>query len=280
MQSTPFAALYSRLTAETDVTTSTGIAYAPHPRQKLDIYRPTDHPERGPIVVFYYGGSWTSGDRAIYGFAGAALASRGITTVIPDYRLHPEVGFPTFVDDAARAYGWVARNLATGCGEPRPIIVMGHSAGAHIAALLALDRSYLDRAAMGLPRPAGLIGMAGPYVFDPTTWPTTRDIFKSTAAMPDRARPLAFAAAHAPATLLMHGASDDVVTPEASRGLMQALHSKGVRTTRIEYPGVGHIGLVLSLSRPFRWRADTLDATVDFVTQLSADTKSTPCRTR
>jgi acetyl esterase/lipase len=118
--------LYSALTSEAGIDAEVGVAYGSHPRHKLDIYRADAANEKSPIVVFYYGGSWREGDRATYKFVGTALAKRGITTVIPDYRLFPEVQFPGFIDDAAKAYAWVGKNggrLGGSCGGDRPIIV-------------------------------------------------------------------------------------------------------------------------------------------------------------
>jgi acetyl esterase/lipase len=274
----PFAALYSSITAERNVDVESGIAYGSLSRQKLDIYEPrAGVTKQKPIVVFYYGGSWESGDRAIYGFAGAAFASRGFTTVIPDYRVYPEVRFPAFVEDAAAAYAWVAKNLSAACGEARPIIIAGHSAGAHIAALLALDPHYLAAADAGKKRPAGWIGLAGPYAFDPTTWPSTKAIFDTTASNPDAARPISFARAGTPPALLIHGAADDVVKPEASRQLFDALKARGASAQKIEYDGVGHVGLVLTYSKPFRWRADTLDSTIEFIQSVGGSQAGAEC---
>ena len=108
--------LYSRIVADRGVSVETGAAYGPLARQVLDIYRPAngkgDGDDDGPIAVFIYGGGWRSGERGTYGFVGAALAARGITTVIPDYRLYPDVMFPAFIEDAARAYAWTTANLA------------------------------------------------------------------------------------------------------------------------------------------------------------------------
>ena len=85
---------YSMITADRGVSVERGISYGPNARHKLDIYRPTKDDNTGPIVIFFYGGRWSEGERAIYGFLGAALAAQSITTIIPDYRLHPEVMFP------------------------------------------------------------------------------------------------------------------------------------------------------------------------------------------
>jgi acetyl esterase/lipase len=255
--------IYSALTSELGVDTETGIAYGPHARHKLDIYRADSTNENAPIVVFFYGGGWKDGDRATYQFVGTALAKRGITTIIPDYRLYPEVKFPAFVDDGAKAYAWVVANVAN--AGKRPIIVAGHSAGGHTAALLALDHSYLERHAPTAPRPAALIGMAGPYSFDATTWPTTKAIFAPTVGQPDRARPVAFARTGAPPTLLMHGDSDETVKLFNTKDLAAALGKARTPVKVVEYPGIGHSGLVIAISKPFRWRAPVLDEIVSFV---------------
>jgi acetyl esterase/lipase len=261
------AGLYSGLVADRGVTVESGIAYGPLARDRLDIYRPVAGDRGGPIAMFIYGGGWRSGDRATYGFVGAALAARGITTVIADYRLFPEVKFPAFVEDAARAYAWVGANLVSGVGKRRPIVLIGHSAGAHIAAMLALDERYLAAAGV-VERPAGLIGLAGPYAFDPTTFPRTTEIFKP-AASANEARPIAFVRPGAPRTLLMHGLKDETVQLSNTRELAGALQAAGTDVRKIEYAGIGHTGLLLAISRPFRWRAPALREVVEFVRSLS-----------
>jgi acetyl esterase/lipase len=208
--------IFSRLVAERGAVVQRDQSFGPNTRHRLDVYRPKTPCPDGPVVIFWYGGGWTSGDRATYGFVGSALAGRGITTVVPDYRHYPEVTFPGFVDDAALAYAWVAKNVAMNGAKPRPIIVMGHSAGAHTAALLAYDQGYLMRAGSNLPKPTGLIGLAGPYSFDPTTWPTTKQIF-ATAPSADSARPVSFIRPGAPPALLLHGAADTTVRRPQSR---------------------------------------------------------------
>jgi acetyl esterase/lipase len=258
------ASLYNGLVADRGVAVETGVAYGPLARDRLDIYRPASGDKGGPIAMFIYGGGWRSGDRATYGFVGAAFASRGITTVIADYRLFPDVKFPAFVEDAARAYAWVSANLTSGAGKRRPIVLVGHSAGAYIAAMLALDERFLT-AAGAAQRPAGLIGLAGPYAFDPTTYPTTAEIFTPAAANADAARPVALVRQGAPPTLLMHGLSDETVQLYNTRDLTVALQAVGTDVRKIEYAGIGHMGLVLAISRPLRWRAPVLKEAVAFI---------------
>ena len=263
------SSFYSTVFGEHGIPVETGVAYGPGPRQTLDVYAPPDGvEEKNAIILFLYGGSWSSGDKATYAFVGQALATRGFTTVIPDYRLYPEVQFPAFIDDLAAAYAWTAKTLAQRCTPARPIIVAGHSAGGHMAALLALDRSFIARHGAGIAPPAALIGLAGPYTFEPTTWPSTRAAFASVAATPDIPRPITYMAKGAPPALLLHGLADDLVNLKNTRELAAALKAAGTPVETAEYPGIGHIGLVLSLSRPFRWRAPALDRMVEFASRF------------
>jgi acetyl esterase/lipase len=166
------------------------------------------------------------------------------------------------MDDAALAYAWTQTHL-NASGQNRPVILMGHSAGAHIAALLAVDPHYLA----GSPPPAAVVGLAGPYAFDPTTWPRTSDIFRAAAANPDRARPAALVSSEAPPMFFARGVEDDVVAEFNANDMASALREKGVRVENRLYPRVGHIGLILALSRPFRWRAPVLADSIAFIDQ-------------
>ncbi len=246
----------------------TDIAYGSDPRQKLDIYRPAGGRPSKAVIVFLYGGSWKSGERADYRFVGEAFASRGYTVVIPDYRLYPEVRFPVFVEDAAKAVAWVSRNGIADEDDPKPIVLMGHSAGAHIAALLALDQSYLDAAGAPGHLIDGWVGLAGPYAFDPSEYPNTRPIF-ATASDPDQTRPTRFATEAAPPTLLLHGTEDETVFPKNSQDLARKLQGLGVDARYGALPDVGHTGILLALARPFQDPALVLEPTEAFIDSLA-----------
>src|SRR3569833_1942822 len=157
------------------------IAYGSDARQKLDVYVPKPARESReaegvrsraaarPVVIFWYGGSWQSGSKSDYRFVGAALADRGYITVLPDYRLYPEVKFPGFLDDAAHAVAWVQQHAQEFGGDPHRIVLMGHSAGAHSAAYLALNHEFLAKRGANPDWLAGLVGLSGPYVLEPNT---------------------------------------------------------------------------------------------------------------
>jgi acetyl esterase/lipase len=243
------------------------VAYGPHRRQLLDIYAPKGGGSGGPIAVFFYGGGWQIGAKRDYLFAAEALASRGITTVVPDYRLFPEVTFPHFLDDAGAAVSWVARNLEARHGKPRPIVPIGHSAGAYIAIMLALDGRYLERAGHSAARLAGAVGISGPYDFLPIIRADVKPIFE---VLPDLSatQPVRYARADAPPLLLVAGTADRVVDPANTLRLAARIRTLGGRAEFRLYPGVGHGGAVAALSRIFRRRAPILADIAAYVSAL------------
>ncbi len=255
--------LYSTIVADNGVSTRRGVHYGPHERHALDLYEPASGDRTGPVALFIYGGSWRRGDRGVYGFVGAALAARGITSVIPDYRLFPEVGFPTFIEDAALAYAWTIANVAQGANGRRPVFLSGHSAGGYTAANLAFNVRFRSVGEATLDAPAGFVGLAGPYAFDLTTYAPTRDVFDG--ARSDEVRPVDFVSQGAPPSLLLHGLKDKTVETRNTRELKEALTSVGTPVRTIEFERIGHTGLILAVSRPFRQCAPVLDEMVTFM---------------
>jgi acetyl esterase/lipase len=233
------------------------IAYGDDARQKLDIYIPDDVKKPAGVIVFFYGGSWQQGSKADYRFAGQAFASKGYVTVIADYRLYPQVYFPDFVEDGARAVTWVHRHIGQYGGDADNMILAGHSAGAYIAVMLTLNDSYL-KAAGGDPLwIKGTAGIAGPYDFLPLTGPKIRAIFSKK---PDAdTQPITFARAGVPPMLLMAGDADTEVKPKNTYHLAARLKELGDPVTMRIYPDVAHIGIVLALADGFRHKAPVLD---------------------
>lgn len=248
----------------------TTINYADGPRQRLDILTPKDPGKVAtrPVVIFLYGGGWTAGERKDYHFAGAALVKLGYVAVIPDYRLSPQVKFPVFMTDTARALAWVHANIYRYGGDPQKIFVMGHSAGAHMAALLALDPAYLR--GVDLPDNAikGVIGLAGPYAMVPSQVDSVREVFAGTDDE-ETTRPVHFANPKAPPMLLLYGLDDDTVGRQNAPQLADILRRAGRDVTVTEYPNVGHTGLLLALSPLFAGRAPVLIDTQFFIARVS-----------
>lgn len=215
----------------------------------LDVHRPRAATGSVPLVVFFYGGSWQNGSRTRYAFAGEALAALGVVAVVPDYRLYPAVRFPGFMHDAARAVAWSRAAAHTLGADPDRIVLMGHSAGAQIAALLATDPRYLAEAGVPASAIAGVVGLSGPYDFDPRGYPALEAIFGAPEDWP-RARPVNFVDAHDPPFLLVHGSGDRTVYAAQSEHLAQRLRTSGVAVDLVLLPGVGHIRPLLALRYP------------------------------
>jgi len=260
-----------RLVPDSGYRLEEGIAYGAGARHKLDVYRPAGRLKSKTVIVFLYGGGWRAGERRGYRFVGQNLASRGYLVVIPDYRLYPEVSFPAFVEDAAAAVGWVHREIAARGGDPGRIIIAGHSAGAHSAALLALDRRYLKQAGVPHGAIAGWIGLAGPYVVDPADFSSTRAIFAS-ARPPGAARPITFVRAGAPPALLIHGDHDWTVGIENSEELARRLRAVGAKVRYVPVADTGHGGLLLGLAEPFGSDSPVVRDITDFIGTLDSGT--------
>ena len=241
------------------------LPYGPDPRQRFDLYQPIAPVQGAPLVVFFYGGSWSSGNRADYRFVGEALASKGIVTMVADYRLSPAVRYPVFVQDSAKAVRHAMEAAAHYGASPSRVYVMGHSAGAYNAAMVALDGRWL--AAEGV-RPAqlvGWIGLAGPYDFLPIGDSLTRVAFEWPNTPAD-SQPLVHASKLSPPALLLAPTQDSVVSPERSTlAMARKLEASGVYVESALFDSVSHVTLVASMASVLRSRAPVLARVQAFV---------------
>lgn len=246
-------------------TLSSDQAYGTHARQKIDVYQPNPPVPDAPVVVFFYGGSWTTGDRADYLFAGEALASRGIVTLIADYRLSPEVRYPVFLQDSALAVKWAFDNAKRFGGDPKKLFVMGHSAGGYNAAMVALDPRWLGAVGMRPAQLAGFIGIAGAYDFLPIAIPDVQVAFSWPNTPPD-SQPLFHASKAAPRTLLLAARNDTLVSAvRNTEGLSKKLRDASVPVQTEILDGVSHVTIIGSLAKPLRLLAPVLDRVAEFV---------------
>ncbi len=234
------------------------LEYGPNPRQRFDVYAPSmaRSGARLPVLVFFYGGGWDSGSKDVYGWAAQALAAQGFVVAVADYRLVPEVRFPVFIEDAAAASARVAEVAAEYGGDPERLGVIGHSAGAHLAMMIALDRRYM--AAAGKPDLIkAAAGLAGPYDFLPFDVPASVNAF-GQAPDPEQTQPLHFARADAPPLWLGHGTADTVVHDEDTVLLEARMRALGGRCEAKLYPGLSHEDLIATFSPLFRKKAPVL----------------------
>jgi acetyl esterase/lipase len=240
-------------------------AYGPDPSQKLDIYVPANSKDKQlDIIVFFYGGRWTYGAKEDYRFVAATFVKEGFVVVIPDYRKYPQVRFPVFVEDGAKALAWVSDHIVEWHGNPARIHVVGHSAGAHIGALLAADPHYL--ADMGKDRSLTIhdfAGLAGPYAFTPDE-PDLENMFGPPQNYPNM-QVTTFIDGTQPPMLLLYGNKDTAVKLANLEKLEQRIKQRGGCMRSRIYPDTDHIDLIGALSWWNRQRAPVVGDITKFL---------------
>lgn len=226
------------------------LSYGQDPRQKLDLYVPDKVKPKAPVILFFYGGSWQTGSKEMYLGFGQAFASEGVIVAVADYRVFPQVRYPAFVQDGADALAYIHTHVATYGGDPDRVFVAGHSAGAYIAAMLAADPDYLRKANADPKWIRGVIGIAGPYNFLPIKENDLITIFGG--AKRPETQPITYIDGKRPPMLLATGSADTTVGPHNTIDFAAKLRSFGNQVEVHTYPGVGHIGIILSLAPGFR----------------------------
>lgn len=223
------------------------VAYGSLNRQQLDIYLPTLKQHKSPIV-FIYGGAWTAGNKKDYKFVAHALTQLGHPVIIPDYRLYPEVTFPTFIDDIAQAIQHCENNAKQLLGSPlEDFILMGHSAGAYNAALLTTKPEYLGKQLTQKIR--ATIALSGPYDL-PLDDPDVSPVFP--AATNTNTNIISNTHSEMPPILLLHGLEDQRVLPFHTRHWQQALRKKGNSVEVHLYPKIKHVTILAGIAAPLR----------------------------
>ena len=227
--------------------------YGSHGRNSIDWYRGAGG--NRPLVLFLYGGNWQSGQRQDYRFVADTLIRLGCDVAIPDYRLYPDVRFGEIFDDVQQVLGHVTQRMA----DNSNLVVMGHSAGAQMGALLALDRRISARQSI-----KGFIGLAGPYDFYPFSEDAHWDLFKQDQGYAD-SQPVNFVSNDAPPLYLLHGEEDRRVRRGHSKSLMEKQLSAGGQAQREVYQNMGHVDIILSFSALHRWRSKVVTDVREFI---------------
>ena len=252
--------------------TAAGLAYGSGPRQRFDLYQPdaatrAASPGAVPLVVFVYGGSWNRGERADYRFVAEALARRGVAVAVVDYRLYPEVTYPTFLEDVAQAVDHALAHAAAWGADPQRVFLMGHSAGAYNVAMMALDPRWLAAVGRRPAELAGWIGLAGPYDFLPIREPDVKPVFHHPDT-PIDSQPIVHARlAQAPRpAFLAAPLKDALVNPERSTAQMAArLAERGGAVTLRRYAALDHVTMIGAFAWPVDRLAPVREAVIEFV---------------
>jgi len=236
------------------------VAYGADARHRLDVYSPVGSVGPAPLVLFVHGGGWAIGDKNQFGWVGEQLAQQGVVAAVMNYRLSPTVQHPEHTKDVARALAWLHRNGAQLGGDPHRLYVAGHSAGAHMAALVALDRSYLLAEGLNSAILKGVIGIAGPsydldarYAQSPIA-PILQSAFGADVGKWGQAAPVRYVQPYAPNFLLIYGTADNQALPLSTQSLATALQQGGVPTQLETLQGQDHfsvLGAALPIMRRF-----------------------------
>lgn len=254
---------------------SADIAYGDRDWQRLDVHRPEQGEKHDgkplPVLIFFYGGAWETGARDEYYFAASAFVEHGYLVVIPDYVKFPTGKFPTFIEDGAKAFAWTKENIASYGGDTNNIFIAGHSAGAHLGALLAADKQYLEAQGYKPQDIRGFAGLAGPYNFTPEREPYTL-IFGPEDNFP-RMQIRNFVDGDEPPMILLHGTKDKTVGILNMDSLVESIEQVGGQVHSVRYDGVSHVGILLTLHPAFLGDdAAAIDIDRYFRTQLIQDT--------
>jgi acetyl esterase/lipase len=244
------------------------LSYGSSERQRVDVYQAG---RRKPLVIFFYGGSWNSGSRTDYRFVARAFNDLGYSVAIPDYRLTPEALYPDFLKDSAQAISLLINRAEEFGADPQRVILVGHSAGAYNAMMVALDQRWLspeDR-----QRIRGVIGLASPVNFLPIQLPAARLAFHWPNT-PRDSQPIEHVSSSSPPILFINANNDPLVDPRInSIAMAEKLRAANVYVEVENFDGplgmINHARLVATLSPTFQFLSPTLDKSRVFIERVS-----------
>jgi acetyl esterase/lipase len=233
-------------------------SYGTEPWQKLDIYRAQDADENTPVIVFFFGGGWSWGDKAYFEFVADSFVRKGYTVAIPNYVLYPKGKFPQFVQDGAKAIVWVKNNIDKYQGNADNIFLVGHSAGAYIAAMAATDERYLQQAGEDMLFIKGVAGIAGPYNFTPKAQEYVAIFGRENFELMKVANHMT---GSEPPMILLHGNGDTTVGRFNQETMATALAQGNVKHKSVLYDDdITHTKILLKLHP---WFAGKVNVTED-----------------
>ena len=224
-------------------------------KHRLNLYLPSAS-EGHPVLVFVHGGSWKRGDKdgygGAYGAMGRSLAAEGIAVAVINYRLTPEVRHPEHARDVARAVSWIHDNASLYGWNARKIVLVGHSAGAHLCSLTALDARYLKEHGLTPDAIGGVVGVSG--IYDLTRLGVTGQLlFQDVFGVRDeqlRSASPALRVQGKPAPFLLLYAERDLPTFDyQTRRLESVLDKSGGTVRSVEIPDRNHRNIIAGLGR-------------------------------
>ena len=241
------------------------IVYGPNERHRLDIYRAKSPEADKPVLVFVHGGGWRNGDKSMYKFLAQGFTKDGFDVAVPNYRLAPEAVYPDMLEDTALAVAKVSEEY-----PDKPLILMGHSAGAYNVLMMGLSPNYLVNTQTPLcQRVAGIISLAGPTGAEKLESPKYVAVFPNRFNGKDGA--INNVTGPAPPIMLAQGLEDDQVAPKNATELTAKIEARNGRVTQKLYEGASHNDMVKFLSRYFDGGSTLKADIISFIGGLTKD---------
>ena len=217
-------------------------------RDLLDIYMP-EGSALAPVVVFFHGGALMEGDKDHGAFLARRLVPAGVGVVSANYRLSPAFAHPTHLQDAAAAVAWVLENIADYGGDPDRVFVTGHSAGAYLAAVLALDPSLLGMHSLGLDAIAGSLPISAFLYVEETAKDRPKSVWGEDPAVWLQASVTPHIAPGKGRMLLIYADGDDDWRKAQNERLATAMQAQGNSAiTTDEVSGRDHTTILTALN--------------------------------
>ncbi|MGE4651773.1 MAG: alpha/beta hydrolase [Myxococcota bacterium] len=235
--------------AHRDIDYMPGAEY-PDARDRLDVFMPTQA-SGSPVIVFFHGGGLLIGDKSQGEFVAKALVPRGIGVVAANYRLSPAVTHPAHVQDAAAAFAWTIEHIADYGGDPKRVYLAGHSAGAYMAALLALDDSYLLEVGLSPTASRGMIAISPFLSVEEVAPDRPKSVWGSDPSTWRKASPSSYIGAGKPPLFFVYADGDDDWRRDQIEAAVRAFKAAGQASVEaVEVSDRSHLSIVEKLVEP------------------------------
>jgi acetyl esterase/lipase len=225
---------------------------------KLDVFSPKNKQKTKAVLVFIHGGNWNAGKKETYSFFGKGMARKNIVTVVIDYRLSPLATYDGMTSDAANAIAWVQKNIAQYGGDSSKIYVSGHSAGGHLAALVATDTTYFSALKMRNPLKGSILidafGLDMLTYLSAKSWDKDVMYYPTFSTNPEiwkKGSPIFHIHKGMPPFLIFIGSNTYPAIKSGAHDFMKVLQSTAPETQLIEKKGRGHIGMIFQFALPW-----------------------------
>lgn len=215
-----------------DVDFIAGADYADN-KDKLDLYLPAGR-QRFPVVISIHGGALTAGDKSKQTYVGQRFAAAGFGTAVINYRLSPTVSHPAHVQDAAAAIAWVKQHIGEYGGDPNALFVIGHSAGAYLTALLALDERYLAAHKLKPQDIRGFVPVSAFFYVDRVAPDRPKTVWGTDVKTWLEASPPRYVNKGAPPLLLLYADGDEPWRRDQNEEMAAALRKAGGRDVTVK----------------------------------------------